>query len=267
MKKVLVAGVVLLGLLGWLDEAGCAQTGAGGAAGASFAVVRVKLSPESEADDWGIGIHGRNFWAVHVTMNELIAWAYGMNVRQVEHAPGWFSMERFDVDGVPEPTADLSREAYRMMLRAALVERCGLRFRSSQKMLPVFVLSVADGGLKIAPSPDQHGKAKWGVHRGWLSITNMTFHDVAGIMQRTIFERPVLDQTGLSGRYTFLLKWRADESQFSQMQGVDVPEEDGTQDVDDIYTASRKTLGIRIEPKKALLPTMVVESVTQPSPN
>ncbi len=234
---------------------------------ATFSIISVKPSPDSEADDWGIGIRGRNFWAVHVTTNELIGWAYGVNARQIEHAPEWFGTERFDVDGLPDTAAQPSREQYRSMLQSALAERFALRFHSSKKVLPVYVLSVVSGGLKIPKSVDQRAKPSWGVHRGWFSVQNMTFGEVARTMQRTVFDRPVLDQTGLSDRYSFILKWRADETEFSQMQGVEVPQEAGTEDVEDIYTAVRQQLGVKIEAEKALAPTMVIETVSHPSPN
>lgn len=233
----------------------------------AFAITRVKPSPDSESDDWGIGLRGRNFWAVHVTLNELIAWAYGLNYRQIEGGPAWLGNERFDVDGQPEAGMQPTREQYRTMLQAALAERFLLKFHSSEKTMPVYVLSVASSGIKAPKSAEQGPKQAWGVHRGWLSIQNMTFGDAARVMQRTIFDRPVLDETGSRERFSFILKWRADETQFGQMQGVEMPQEKGTEDVDDIYVASRQQLGIRIEPKKALAPLMVVESVAHPTPN
>ena len=237
------------------------------AAGTAFAIVRVKQSPESEADDWGMGIRGRNFWAVHVTVNELIAWAYGVSPRQLEHAPEWLGSERFDVDGIPDAGVQPSSEQFRSMVQAALIDRFQLKFHASEKTLPVYVLALASGGIRISPSPDPRAKPAWGIHRGWLSVSNMTFDGVARIMQRTVFDRVVLDRTGVNERYSFVLKWRADVTQFRQMQGMEMPEETGTSDVDDIYTSAGRQLGIRIEATKASAPTMVLESVSHPAAN
>jgi uncharacterized protein (TIGR03435 family) len=233
----------------------------------SFSIVRVKLSPDSEADDWGIGIRDDKFWAIHVTVDELIEWAYGINVRQIEHAQEWLATDRFDVDGLPDPGMKLTGDQCRRMLQSALAERFALKSHASRKVLPVYVLSVADGGIKMPKSEDQNAKSSWGAHRGWLSITNMTFDAIAQVMQRTIFDRPVLDQTGLKDRYSFILKWRADETQFSQMQGIDVPQETGTDDIEDIYTSAHRQLGIKIEARREPAPVIVIDRVSRPSPN
>jgi uncharacterized protein (TIGR03435 family) len=232
-----------------------------------FAVFSVKPSPDYESAEWGIGIRGRRFWAVHVTVNELIDWAYGLNARQIEHAPAWFATEHFDVDGVPDTDAQPTSEQYRAMLKVSLEERLSMHFHTSQKVLPVYVLTVAAGGLKLQADSDPTAASSWGVHRGWFSVKNMTLDRVAQTMQRIVFDRPVLNQTGLKDRYSFILKWRADETQFAQMQGMDVPEESGTEDIEDIYTALRRQVGIQMEARKTNAPTMVIDAVSHPSPN
>ena len=66
----------------------------------TFAVASVKLSPESEANEFpGTQIRGHNFVATHVSMNDLIGYAYGMHQQQIDHAPAWFGFERFDRGG------------------------------------------------------------------------------------------------------------------------------------------------------------------------
>lgn len=260
----LLAGLAVTVMPGWT----AGQSPASGMAKAkpAFAVVSVKLSRPDEADDWGMGIRGRNFWATYVRAEELIEWAYGVSARQIEHAPEWLSREHFDLEGVPEPGPVPTREQYRVLLQTALADRFGLQFHAGSKVLPVYVLSVEPGGVKMAKTEEATGST-WGIHRGWFSVKNMTFGDTARVMQRTVFERPVLDQTGLADRYSFVLTWRAEEGQFTRMQGMDVPQESGTEDVDDLFTAARKQLGLRIESKKAPVTTMVVDAVVPPAPN
>src|ERR1700761_5503460 len=234
----------------------------------TFAVATVKLSPESEADDWGTQIRGHRFVATHVNMNDLIGYAYGMHVQQIDHAPAWFGSARFDVEGVPDTPILPTREEYRTMVQKTLTERFGLKFHPAQKMLTAYVLSVNSGGLKIQETVGQpYAAGGWGVSRGRLQVKNMSFAGVARVMQRTVFDRPVVDETGLKGRYTFDLRWHPDEPQFGQMQGLNVPADEGSEARDDIYTAARKQLGLNIQAKKTMVGVMVIDAASQPVAN
>ena len=52
-----------------------------------------------------------------------------------------------------------------------------------------------------------------------MPARNATMADVANVMQSVVLDRPVVDQTGLSGRYDFTLTWTPDESQFYEHGG------------------------------------------------
>jgi uncharacterized protein (TIGR03435 family) len=232
----------------------------------TFSVATVKLSA-SKADDFpSTVIRGHVFVATHVSMNDLIGYAYSVHSQQIDHAPAWFSSTRFDLEGVPDTQILPTREEYRRMVQKALVERFGLKFHPSQKMLTAYVLSVDRGGLKIQETVGEPYAAEgWNVSRGRLQVKNMSFTGVAHTMQRTIFDRPVVDETGLNGRYTFDLRWQPDETQFGQMQGLSVPTDEGSESRDDIYSAARKQLGLKIEAKKTMVDVMVIDAASQPS--
>jgi len=233
----------------------------------TFAVATVKLSPESEAFPSTV-IRGHDFVATHVSMNDLIGYAFGMHSAQIDHAPEWFGSERFDVQGVPDTQILPTRDEYRTMVQKALVERFGLKFHPAQKMMTAYVLSVNSGGLKIQQTVGQPYAAEtWGVSRGRLQVKNMSFAGVARVMQRMVFDRPVVDQTGVSGQYTFDLRWHPDEVQFGQMQGLSVPTDERAEAGDDIYAAARKQLGLKIEAKKTMVDVMVIDAASQPVAN
>lgn len=234
----------------------------------TFAVATVKLSPESAANDWGTQIRGHRFVATHVSMNDLMGYAYAVHPQQIDHAPAWFGSERFDVEGIPDTQILPTREEYRTMVQKTLTQRFGLKFHPAQKMMTAYVLSVNAGGLKIEPTVGQPYAAEgWGVSRGRLQVKNMSFAGVARLLQRTIFDRPVVDRTGLKARYTFDLRWQPDEWQFGQMQGLRVATDQGTEARDDIYTAARKQLGLKIEAKKTMVDVMVIDAASQPEAN
>jgi uncharacterized protein (TIGR03435 family) len=77
----------------------------------------------------------------------------------------------------------------------------------------------------------------------------------------------VVDQTGLPGRYDFLLKWTPDETQFAGL-GVKVPPPTDNADAPpDLFTAIQQQLGLKLEPTKAPVEVLVIDRVEKPSEN
>jgi uncharacterized protein (TIGR03435 family) len=75
--------------------------------------------------------------------------------------------------------------------------------------------------------------------------------DFAGAMQTAVLDRPVVDQSGLSGRFDFELKWTPDETQFGGL-GVRVPApSDDPSAPPDLFTAIQEQLGLKLQPTKA----------------
>src|SRR5207245_7760278 len=87
----------------------------------------------------------------------------------------------------------------------------------------MYALTVAKSGSKLKPStvsPDASPEgapplvfvlSPLGVS---LPGRNATMGELASVMQRAALDRPVVDKTGLSGRYDVDLAWTADETQF-----------------------------------------------------
>jgi uncharacterized protein (TIGR03435 family) len=93
-------------------------------------------------------------------------------------------------------------------------------------------------------------------------------NDFTGLMQSAVLDRPVLNQTDLTGRFDFTLVWTPDDSQFSGM-GVKVPPPpaDGTTAAPNLYTAIQEQLGLKLEATKAPADVMVIDKVEKPSEN
>jgi len=76
------------------------------------------------------------------------------------------------------------------------------------------------------------------------------------MLQSTMPDRPVVDQTGLSGRFDFLLKWTPDGAQTEDPNAPPA-----------IFTAIQEQLGLKLEPVKALVDVLVIDHVERPSEN
>jgi len=94
--------------------------------------------------------------------------------------------------------------------------------------------------------------------------------DFATWMQSGVMDRPVVDQTGLTGRYDFELKWTPDESQFGQFRGTGVtiqPPTDEANAAPGLYTAIQEQLGLKMGPAKIPDDVIVIDHAEKPTAN
>ena len=78
-----------------------------------------------------------------------------------------------------------------------------------------------------------------------------------------------MDRTGLSDHFDFALRWKPDESQFTQMQGtgVDAHTPKDTPDAADLYTAINEQLGLKLRSVRTPIEVLVIDRASAPSPN
>jgi uncharacterized protein (TIGR03435 family) len=91
--------------------------------------------------------------------------------------------------------------------------------------------------------------------------------DFAGLMQEAVLDRPVLDQTGLNGRFDFHLKWTPDDSQFGGMGAKIPPPTDNATAPPGLYTAIQEQIGLKLDATKALAEVLIIDHVEKPSEN
>jgi uncharacterized protein (TIGR03435 family) len=98
-----------------------------------------------------------------------------------------------------------------------------------------------------------------------LPARSASIAEMCAIFQRTAFDRPVVDRTGLTGRYDFDLEFTPDESQFGGRFKTETP--DDAIRPPDLVTAMQQQLGLRFEATRATVSAMVIESIQRPSDN
>lgn len=99
-----------------------------------------------------------------------------------------------------------------------------------------------------------------------MEVSDATMADFAGWMQRYVMDRPVIDRTGVPGKYTFQLNWRSDEFQFVPI-APSLPTERQSNDLPDLYTALKQQLGLKMESARAPVEVFVIDHLEKPSPN
>ena len=234
----------------------------------SFEVATVKPSKPDEPGKL-FGVRGHRVLTVNTTLMDLITFAYNVQQKQVIGAPSWAGSEKFDINGEPDQPGTPNRAQLQGMYQKLLADRFQLKFHTDKKELSAYLLTVAKGGPKMTQNTGSPNGLPALFFRGLgvLTVRNATMGDFAELMQSAVLDRPVVDQTGLTGKWDFLLKWTPDESQFGGM-GIRVPPPSNAPDAPPpLFTAIQEQIGLKLESGKADVETMVLDHVTQPSPN
>jgi uncharacterized protein (TIGR03435 family) len=156
------------------------------------------------------------------------------------------------------------------MLRKLLDERFKLAFHTEPKELPVYVLTVARGGIKLEESKAAAEEQPVLVNTVYpaekivLPARNATMAQFASMMQRAVLDRPVVDKTNLSARYDFDLEWTPDDTQFGGNLPP-VPPQNAVKP--DLFAALQQQLGLRLDSSRAAIDAIVIERVQKPTEN
>jgi uncharacterized protein (TIGR03435 family) len=221
----------------------------------------------------GFGFQGTHFRTFNFDVNDMIAIGFGLHAKQIVGAPDWLATDLYDIDGVPDVPGRPDIKQMGDILQKLMIDRFALKFHREQRELPVYVIQLAPGGSKMtettAAPNDPQGFGFRGL--GDLVVRNMSMNDFAFGMQSAVTERPVVDQTGLTGRYDFTLKWTPDDSQFAQFRGAVPPAPPAAGDNPNappsLYTAMQETLGLKFTATKAMDDVIVIDHIEKPSAN
>jgi uncharacterized protein (TIGR03435 family) len=173
--------------------------------------------------------------------------------------------EKFDGPADPNaPPSEQQANRTRERVKALLAARFGLVVRTESKDSAVYVLSVAKGGHKLTPDPEGRG----GVRRGAGVIEGMGAPvSFLAVPLTQMLGRPVVDETGVDGKFKFKLEYRPFEMQEKQglaQLGTPVTDDDPRPS---IYTAIKDQLGLELQSKKGAIPSVVIERIQRPTEN
>ena len=207
------------------------------------------------------------------TLKTLIAAAYNQSPQAISGGPAWVDSEHFEILAKTPGEARPRLEEQMAMLRALLAERFHLTFHREPKELPYYALTVARGGPKLndtAITPDTYPEGPPALvivlsppAQAALPARYATMTDLASVLQRAALPRPVLDKTGLTGRYDFTLEWLPDETQFNGAARWEAREDSKP----DLFSALQRQLGLKLEAAKGPVDVFVIDRAEQPSGN
>ena len=220
----------------------------------AFEAASVKLSTGSPRNfNAGPGqIEIRNY-----TLHILIVMAYGVGYNSLS-GPDWLDSVNLDVVAkLPASAAGLSpadrAHMTAVMLQGLLAERFKLKFHREEKVVSGYALVVAPGGPKMRRV---EGPPRGAVMTGSITAQSLPIAQIAAGMGD--LGGPVRDMTGLSGNYEFNLTWTPEDK---LLAGADDTSTAPGDRPPSIFTALQEQLGLRLEPRKFPIQTVVVDRV------
>jgi len=224
-----------------------------------FEVAVVKPADPGDQNQ-GFHLDGHRIFIENESMSNLISFAFAVHRSQIVDAPAWFEHERFDIKGVPDGPGEPDLKQMQQMLQKLLLDRFKLKLHHDRRQLSTYAITIAKTGPKIAKSagdpkglPDQTGYSK-GAEQ-FMKFTNNAMTDLALCMQGFL-DRPVIDNSGLLGRFDFTLTWTPE-----------IAAANDTNAAPGVFTAFQEQLGLRLQPTKGSVDVLVVEHVERPTDN
>ncbi len=215
-------------------------------------------------------VQGRRMHIINQPLSVMISFSYGVQARQIIGLPAWAETDRYDIDAVPDGEGMPNDKQWKGMVQKLLVERYKFTFHRDKIELPVYALSVAKTGPKLTRSDGDPNGLPGLFFRGRpgdLGVRNANMADFVGLLQGSVLDRPVVDQTGLTGRFDFTLIWTPDDSQFASMGARIPPPTDSANAPPSLYTAIQEQIGLKLDATTAPADVIVIDYVEKPSEN
>lgn len=221
----------------------------------------------------GFTVQGTNVITINTSLSDLLSMGYEIHPKQLASLPDWAESDKYDitikadVPGLPNTTQ------YKTLIQKLAAERFQLKFHREKRDLAAYVISVTKTGSKVTPSAaDPNSLPGLGFQGlGRMVVRNATLAEFAQVMQGNVLDRPVVDQSGLNGRYDFTLNWTPDEFQFPGLRGPNAPPlpppPPGGQEAPDLFTAIQQQLGLKLDSMKASVDVLVIDHSEKPSEN
>jgi uncharacterized protein (TIGR03435 family) len=214
---------------------------------------------------------GRNLITVNSSLADLMMFAYSVQMKQIIGAPEWIEKDRYDINATPDVEGTPTADQVRIMIRKLLADRFQLKFHHDKRELSAFVLTVGKDGPKLKPSQPNgnlHGIGVQPAKTGAMMFANNSpIPAFTSFLQSLVLDRPVVDQTGLTGRYDLTVTFTPDDSLFNgHSLGFPKPADD-VEPAPGLFDAIQQQLGLKLTAEKTQVDVLAIDHVEKPSAN
>ena len=196
---------------------------------------------------------------------------FGPNVdRMIEGGPKWLDVDKYDVLAKAEmPTTEAQ---LKLMLRNMLTDRFQLSFHHETREVPAYALIAAKNGARLEEATGSEDRQGITMIIGKpLVARNVSMSDLSRVLSGRL-DRPVVDKTGLSGRYNFTLTWTPSENEGGLLARLpaDVRSQIAVaegQAGPSIFTAVKEQLGLQLDSARGTVDVIVIDRAELPTEN
>jgi uncharacterized protein (TIGR03435 family) len=244
---------------------------------AAFEVSAVKAS-KAGSDGSDSDFENGRFTATNCSVKTLIEFeGYGIPESRILGGPKWIGTEKFDIEAKMEGGAvsrlnalpnEERRKQTRAMFQQLLADRFKLAVHWESRELPVYAMVAAKKGrvFKATKEPDGHSGTSSNNEK--FSARGLTMGQLADALTREFaleLGRPVIDKTGVEGRFDFDMKWTRDSDTGGMKDGLQgvTPTDAGPS----IFTAIQEQMGLKLESTKGPVQVLIIDHAEMPAEN
>jgi uncharacterized protein (TIGR03435 family) len=212
----------------------------------------------------------------------IVEQAFVRGLSRVSGGPDWLTKDQFQIDAKmdPDATAALNKLAppeqkfaRQHMLRVLLAEYFKLKTHRESEEIPVYELVVAKSGPKLKEITDPN-VPEGGIFNGRSGDTiefqssrgAVVLETLAGLL-RIYSGRPVVDKTGLTGKYEFKLRFTPMNPSATAPGGGTDGSAVEPSDSPFLMKALEEQLGLKLVPAKGAREVIVVDHAELPAMN
>jgi len=237
----------------------------------AFDVATIKPNNSGGATMQGLTVNGRNFQTRNSSASDLICFAYNIQKKQLVNAPDWVDKDRYDIAATIDTEGSPSDVQVRLMIQKLLTSRFGLTFHREKREMSAFVLTVAKTGQKMTKNDSGGTLPGFGMRPSptglMLPVFNSSMPNFVSFLQAMVVDRPVVDQTGLEGKWDFTIKFTPDDSLFNGHPPPLPAKTDTTESSPNFFDALQQQVGLKLEAQKTAVDVIAVDHLEKPSAN